>query len=346
MVEFWTDHFNIDISKGDCAWLKVADDRNVIRQHCLGRFADLLRASALSPAMLWYLDGRVNRRSKPEDSPNENYARELLELHTLGVHGGYSQRDVMEVARSLTGWTVRPKSGFRKGAVEFEPGQHDNDEKTVLGRRIPAGGGQGDLEQVLELVAHHPSTARHIAWKLCRRFVADDPPEPAVVAVARAFKDNDGDIRATLRAIFARGEFRCDRLRGAKLKRPFHFLVSALRALDATTDVPPPLLELLTSMGRAPFQYPTPDGYPTDSSSWRNTLVWRWKLAALLSDNRIPGTRVDLEDLRRRAGSDGELIAHLLGRKATRVERDAWKGIGGGPRGLALALASPAFQRC
>src|SRR5262245_4614765 len=126
MVEFWSDHFNIDIGKGDCAWLKVADDREVIRAYALGRFPDLLRASALSPAMLWYLDGRVNRKAQPEERPNENYARELLELHTLGVHGGYTQGDVMEVARCLTGWTVRPRSGFGKGRVEFHAHEHDD----------------------------------------------------------------------------------------------------------------------------------------------------------------------------------------------------------------------------
>src|SRR5262245_60846107 len=138
MVQFWSDHFNIDPSKGDGKWLKVTDDREVIRPHSLGRFPDLLRASALSPAMLWYLDGRVNRRSNPDEKPNENYARELLELHTLGVHGGYTQRDVMEVARCLSGWTVRAKDAeprFQIAKVEFDPARHDFGEKEVLGRR-------------------------------------------------------------------------------------------------------------------------------------------------------------------------------------------------------------------
>src|SRR5262249_51472422 len=139
MVEFWSDHFNIDPSKGDCKWLKVADDRDVIRKHALGKFPEMLRASALSPAMLWYLDGRVNKREHMGDKPNENYARELLELHTLGVHGGYTQKDVMEVARCLTGWTVRSKDQkpyFEIGKVEFNLQRHDCEAKDVLGQRI------------------------------------------------------------------------------------------------------------------------------------------------------------------------------------------------------------------
>ena len=148
MVDFWTDHFNIDSSKGDCRWLKAADDRDVIRRHALGTFPEMLRASAMSPAMLWYLDGRVNRYGTPGDRPNENYARELLELHTLGVHGGYTQQDVMEVARALSGWTVRSKREvvFGLGKVEFHPEWHDDGEKRVLGRVIPAGLGRRDLD--------------------------------------------------------------------------------------------------------------------------------------------------------------------------------------------------------
>src|SRR5438552_126979 len=141
MVEFWSDHFNIDPSKGECKWLKVADDRDVIRKHALGKFSELLRASALSPAMLWYLDGRVNRKRNASEKPNENYARELLELHTLGVHGGYSQADVMEVARALTGWTVRSKEEkpyYSIGKVEFKPELHDFGSKQILSQTIPA----------------------------------------------------------------------------------------------------------------------------------------------------------------------------------------------------------------
>jgi uncharacterized protein (DUF1800 family) len=343
MVEFWSDHFNIDIGKGDCAWLKVADDREVIRAHALGRFADLLRASALSPAMLWYLDGRVNRRARPEERPNENYARELLELHTLGVHGGYTQGDVMEVARCLTGWTVRPRSGFGKGRVEFHAHEHDDGAKTVLGHRI-GGGGEGDLYDVLDIVASHPATSRHIATKLCRRFIADEPLETTVAVVAETFTTSGGDIRHTVRTLLMQPEFVS--ARGTKLKRPFHFLVSALRSTDALTDAPSALSDFLTSMGHAPFQYPTPEGYAVAAAAWERTLIWRWKFAAALAANRVEGTRIDVNGLIRRAGGEQSLMAHVLGRQPSATEQEAWKAMGGGAWGLALLLASPAFQRC
>ena len=336
--------FNIDIGKGDCAWLKVADDHEVIRVHALGGFPDLLRASALSPAMLWYLDGRVNRRARPEERPNENYARELLELHTLGVHGGYTQGDVMEVARCLTGWTVRPRSGFRKGRVEFHAHEHDDGAKTVLGRRIAAGGGERDLHDVLDLVASYPTTSRHIATKLCRRFIADEPPETAVAAVAEMFRTSGGDIRQTLRTLLTRPEFVS--ARGTKLKRPFHYLVSALRSTDALTDGASALSDVLTSMGHAPFQYPTPEGYAAGAAAWERTLIWRWKFAAALAANRVEGTRIDVEGLIRRAGGERSLMAHVLGRQPNATEQEAWKAMGGRASGLALLLASPAFQRC
>ncbi len=206
MVDFWSDHFNIDPSKGDSKWLKPADDKKVIRAHALGKFRDLVKASALSPSMLWYLDGRVNRRASDKETPNENYGRELLELHTLGVDGGYTQTDVMEVARCLTGWTVRArdKARFAVGKVEFRRSLHDDGTKTVLGVKIPAGLGEGDLERVLDIVCHHPSTARYLAEKLCRRFIADDPPSSAVNAVAAAFTESAGDIRRTLATLFER----------------------------------------------------------------------------------------------------------------------------------------------
>jgi uncharacterized protein (DUF1800 family) len=345
MVQFWSDHLNIDMSKAECAWLKVADERDVLRRHTLGRFRDLLRASALSPAMLWYLDGRANR-ARAGERPNENYARELMELHTLGVHGGYTQRDVMEVARCLSGWTVRPKSGFRKGVIEFHAEDHDDGAKTVLGTAIPAGGGAADLDRVLDAVCAHPATARHLAAKLCRRFIADDPPEAAVAAVAAEFRASDGDIRSTLRALFARGEFLGTEHRGGKLKRPFHYLASVVRATDALCDAGPATTAYLIRMGHAPYQYPTPDGYPDVAAAWRDTLLWRWNLASSATANRIPGLTMDHASLARRAGGDDALMAHLLGREPMDRQRSAWRAAGGGARGLAVALASPAFQRC
>ncbi len=354
MVHFWSDHFNIDPSKGDCKWLKTADDRDVIRAHALGRFPEMLRASALSPAMLWYLDGRVNRRAKATDKPNENYGRELLELHTLGVHGGYTQKDVMEVARCLTGWTVRGtrQSKFGIGRVEFNPDQHDKGAKQVLGKTIPAipAGvkrdeaeilGRNELDQVLDLVALHPATARHLATKLCRRFIADEPPAAAVATVADAFQRTRGDIVGTLRALFATPEFRSHRAN--KFKRPFHYVVSALRATGATTDAPPGLTEYLVRMGHAPFHYPTPDGYPEEATPWMGTLLWRWNFAVALADGKLPGVKFDDASLRKCFPTDEALSAHFLGRSPVPEEVAAGQ-TSGAP--VPLLLASPGFQKC
>jgi len=355
MVQFWSDHFNIDLSKGDCKWLTVADDREVIRRHALGKFPDMLRASALSPAMLWYLDGRVNRRENMSEKPNENYARELLELHTLGVHGGYTQQDVMEVARCLTGWTVRStnqKPYFQIGKVEFQPNLHDDQAKEVLGHRIPALSpnaspterarqGQAELDRVLEIVMQHPATARHISSKLCQRFIADDPPAAAIETVAAAFAKTNGDIRATLRALFATEEFQ--QQRGNKFKRPFNFIASALRATGASTDSGLAIIDYLRRMGHAPFSYPTPDGYPEPAGPWMGTLLWRWDFALAISENRIKGTKIDFPTLQKNSGGDPGLMGHLLGRKPLAEETQAYTESGAG---LALLLASPAFQRC
>jgi len=372
MAGFWTDHFNIAPSKGDCKWLKVADDRDVIRSHALGnwpgatvtrrimnqatfgkassphplgRFPDMVRASALSPAMLWYLDGRENKKARKGEHPNENYARELLELHTLGVHGGYTQRDVMEAARCLTGWTVHP-SGYKwnfmhHGEVVFNPKNHDDGEKVVLGQRIPAGGGTGDLDALLDIITLHPATARHIATKLCRRFISEEPSEGVVQSVAAEFLRTKGDIRDMLRVLFGSAEFR--EARGEKFKRPFHFMVSALRAVNGRSNASRELLDFLTRMGHAPFQYPTPDGYPEEAAPWMGTLLWRWNFATALVENRITGTQVNLERLMTDVGGDNGLMAHTLGRAATRIESEAYRDSGAG---LALLLASPGFQKC
>jgi uncharacterized protein (DUF1800 family) len=341
MVDFWSDHFNIDPSKGDAKWLKAADDRAVIRKHALGSFTEMLRASALSPAMLWYLDGRVNALRKPGDKPNENYARELMELHTLGVHGGYTQQDVMEVARCLTGWTVREKKALRRGAVEFHQNQHDDGAKTVLGQAIPAGLGMGDLDRVLKILEAHPATAKYIATKLCTRFIADEPPAAAVSATATAFAQSNGDIRTTLRALLATPEFAA--AKGAKLKRPFHFVVSALRGLNARTDAGKPIVDALQRMGHAPFRYPTPDGYPEEATHWTGTLLWRWNFSLALTQDKMTGTQILTKDLLGAVGGDAALIATLLGRQPSAEELRACRDSGSA---LAVALASPSFQRC
>ena len=218
MVGFWTDHLNINLEKGDCIYLKPADDRLVIRAHALGKFKELIRASATSPAMLVYIDGKENKKGSPSEVPNENYARELLELHTLGVDGGYTQSDVYEAARCLTGWRLR--TGWRKGTVYFDPSLHDDGEKRVLGQLIPAAGGAADLDRIVDIVCSHPSTARHVATKLVRRFVSEDVPASLVTRVAAVFTATDGDIKSLLRTIFAANESKT--ALGLKFKRPFN----------------------------------------------------------------------------------------------------------------------------
>jgi uncharacterized protein (DUF1800 family) len=302
--------------------------------------------------MLWYLDGRANAKRTPDEKPNENYARELMELHTLGVHGGYSQQDVMEVARCLTGWTVLAKKddGFSgkllsplkdRAKVVFRADAHDDGSKVVLGQEIPAGGREKDLDRVIEIVAAHPSTAKYIAGKLCMRFMGEDAPASAIDAVSQAFAESKGDIKKTLRALFATDEFR--QSAGRQFKRPFHFVASALRATNAEIGEEMPLLSYLEKMGHAPFRYPTPDGYPLEASHWYSTLLWRWKFALALANNDIKGTRIDRNSLDKALGSEAALMATLLNRQPNATESDGFIKSGDG---LALLLASPAFQRC
>lgn len=341
LVHFWSDHFNIDCSKGDCRWLIVSDNRDVIRRHALGRFRDLLGASALSPAMLWYLDGRENRRRTAEQVPNENYARELLELHTLGVQGGYTQQDVMEAARCLTGWTVRDRSRLRKAQVAFDPSAHDDGPKTVLGRPIAAGGGATDVDNLLDIVAFHPSTACHIAHRLAGFLVSDVPPADSVEAAAAAFTNSGGDIRATVRALLRSEGFRASP--SAKLRRPFEFVAASLRGLEADTDGGPAIAEYLRRMGHGPHQFPTPDGYPIEAQPWFGTLLWRWRFATALTGGELKGTRVDVQSLTDRLGGTAAVATCLLGRHLTNAEETEMAPAGYDP---ALVLCSPAFQLC
>lgn len=340
MVGFWSDHFNIDSSKLDCRWLKTIDDRDIIRRHALGNFRDLLKASALSPAMLIYLDGRENKVTEPGGRPNENYARELMELHTLGVHGGYSQNDVMEAARCLTGWTVTGREvRFGIGRVIFENSAHDDGEKRVLGQAVPAGGGAADLDRLLDIVATHPSTATFLSQKLCRHFIADDPPPTAVNTVAAAFTRSAGNIPETLRALFGTEEFR--NVRGNKIKRPFHFIVSSLRATGSATSCGTGVRRALQIMGHSPFHYPSPEGPSPAGADWLSTLLCRWDFASQLAHSSLKCTLIDASGLTECAGGRDGLLRHLFGRDPDPAESAAAAGV---RSPLALALASPAFQ--
>jgi uncharacterized protein (DUF1800 family) len=338
MVELWTDHFNIDLGKGDCIYLKPTDDRTVIRANALGRFRDLVRASATSGAMLVYLDGAASTGG----APNENYARELLELHTLGVHGGYTQADVREVARCMTGWTVKC-DGFGRGRVAFDPARHDDGPKQVLGVRIPAGLGASDVDRVVDIVSAHPSTATHVADKLARRFVADEPDPALVRLVARAFTESEGDIAATVRALLLSDPFQ--EARATKVKRPFRLVASALRALGADTTAGDDVLEQLGRMGQAPFAHPTPDGYPDRADAWTGALLFRIDFGVALARGEIASAKVDLPALRRALGTRSALFGHLVGRAPTTDEARALADVGADDL-VGVLLASPAFQRC
>lgn len=308
MVDFWTNHFNVFAAKGADRWLVTSYDRDTIRPHALGRFRELLLATAQSPAMLFYLDNWLSaspdgptRQVRPNTKPgarqgiNENYARELLELHTLGVDGGYTQKDVEEVARCFTGWTMRRPRG--EAEFRFEPRMHDRGEKLVLGAKIPAGGGIEDGVKVIDLLARHPATARFIATKLARRFVVDDPPLSLVKQAAEVFRQSDGDIKAVVRAIVTAPDFYSPQTVSAKVKKPLEFVASALRAVGAETDAGAPLLRYLNRMGEPPFLSQPPTGYPDTGAFWisPDALLTRMNFAVDLAANRIPGTKTNRE---------------------------------------------------
>ncbi len=271
MVEFWNDHFTIYNPK--VGYLQIADNRDALRRNALGNFGALLKASAHSPAMLVYLDNEVNRVG----APNQNYAREIMELHSLGVNGGYTQTDVAELSRCLTGWTVSAQ-----GAFTFNASLHDFGAKTVLGTNIPArasnsGQGQQDMETMLDVLVAHPGTATFIATKLLHFFLRPDPTAAQVAAVANAYTKTGGDIKAMLRVLFTESWLMAA---PAKFKRPYHLMLSALRGSGAV--IAPGSTNLstlrapLTSMGHDLFNWLTPDGYPDLVDYWAGNEVARW----------------------------------------------------------------------
>jgi len=260
MVHFWMNHFNVYAAKGVDKWLLTSFEHDTIRPNALGNFGQLLTATAQSPAILFYLDNWLS--VAPEENAglgptqarrglNENYGRELMELHTLGADGGYTQQDVRDVARCFTGWTIdRPRQG---GGFIFRPRFHDYGEKVVLGRKIQGQGGMEDGMEVLQMLAAHPSTAHFISLKLCRHFIADDPPASIVDRAARTFSESQGDIRSVLKTILTSREFNSQAAFRAKVKSPFELVTSALRSLDAETDGGAPLLGLIMRMGQPLF---------------------------------------------------------------------------------------------
>ncbi|HXS95971.1 MAG TPA: DUF1800 domain-containing protein [Candidatus Limnocylindrales bacterium] len=299
--DFWFNHFNVFLDKGADRYLVTDYERDAIRPHVLGKFRDLLEATAKSPAMLFYLDnwqsvgpnapqGRGKNRSR---GLNENYGRELMELHTLGVDGGYTQKDVTEVARCFTGWTInQPQRG---GQFVFNPRLHDNGEKTVLGVKIPAGGGISDGEKVLDIVAHHPATARFISRELAQRFVADDPPQALIDAMAATFTKTRGDIREVLKTMFNSKEFWSVGAYRSKMKSPLELVASAVRATGGNVDFAFPLANQIAQLGEPLYRKIEPTGYSNSSKEWNNSagLLARMNFALQLAGNKMQGVKVD-----------------------------------------------------
>ncbi len=330
--DFWFNHFNVFAGKGEDRWYLTSYERDVIQPHTLGKFKDLLTATAKSPAMLFYLDNflsadpraaerqaaeRATRQQarwgrnrqpfppRPQQQQqakknvrglNENYGRELMELHTLGVDGGYTQKDVTEVARCFTGWTIDKPREYPE--FKFDDRLHDPDPKLVLGKKIHAGG-MRDAEEVLDLLVHHPSTAKFISTKLARRFISDNPPPALVARMAQTFQSSDGDIRAVMKTMIYSPEFWSRDAYRAKIKTPFELVISTARALGTDVDTPMPLVQWTGRIGEPLYQCQPPTGYADKADAWVNTgaLLNRLNYSLALAGNKVRGSRSDAASL-------------------------------------------------
>jgi len=326
MDDFWFNHFNVFAGKGEDRYYLTAYERDVIQPHEMCKFKDLLNATAKSPAMLFYLDnflsadpraaqrlaaqramraryGRFGQPFPPRVPPqqqkkknerglNENYGRELMELHTLGVDGGYTQKDVTEVARCFTGWTIeKPRENPQ---FKFDERLHDPDPKTVLGKKIHSGG-MKDGEEVIELLAKNPNTAKFLSTKLARRFVSDTPPPALVARMAQSFQASDGDIRAVLKTMIYSPEFWTREAYRAKIKTPFELVISTARALGTDVDTPMPLVQWTSRIGEPLYQCQPPTGYSDKADAWVNAgaLLNRLNYSLALAGNKVRGSRSD-----------------------------------------------------
>jgi uncharacterized protein (DUF1800 family) len=378
LLDFWFNHFNVYGDKGQDKWLIISYERDALRPHLFGHFRELLDATAKHPAMLFYLDNwlSVAAESAPaapaptgsgkrSNGINENYARELLELHTLGVDGGYTQDDVRETARAFTGWSISHPNDEAEFA--FHVRRHDKNPKTVLGHTVDAGG-MGDGERVLDLVAEHPSTARFIATKLCRKFVSDDPPPALVTKIAAVFSETHGDLSAVYEAIFVSPEFWSAGAFDSKIKTPLELSASAMRALGATVTSDVALQPQLTRMGEPLYRAQPPTGYKEAADAWVNSgaLVARINFGLALASGRLDGVSYQAEKV---AGASpppdagalvDKLTAALLHRPLQASTRDTIvNGITSTqqqlgyqepmseevPRAIGLLLGSPEFQK-
>jgi uncharacterized protein (DUF1800 family) len=329
MDDFWFNHLNVFAGKGEDRYYLTAFERDVIQPHTLGKFKDLLTVSAKSPAMLFYLDNFLSadpraaqraaqeryarqmaryrgwgpppvppsaQQKKNDRGLNENYGRELMELHTLGVDGGYTQKDVTEVARCFTGWTIeKPRMNPQ---FKFDEKLHDPDPKYVLGKKIHAGG-MKDGEEVIDLLVRNPSTAKFISTKLARRFVSDAPPQALVGRMANTFAESDGDIKAVMRTMIYSPEFWSRETYRAKIKTPFELVVSATRALGTDVDMPQPLVGWVGRIGEPIYQCQPPTGYADKADAWVNTgaLLNRLNFSLALAGNKMRGSRTDVSAL-------------------------------------------------
>jgi uncharacterized protein (DUF1800 family) len=368
LTDFWFNHFNVFEGKGQDRALLASYERDAIRPHVLGKFKDLLLATAHHPAMLYYLDNwesmspdvfQLGPFAPGPGAPaqflarqarglNENYGRELMELHTLGVDGGYTQQDVITVARCFTGWTIRLPNSQPEFA--FAGFMHDNGEKTVLGHKIPAGGGEQDGLAVIDILVHHPSTARFISKQLARRFVADDPPPALIDRMAHTFTKTDGDLRAVLETMFTSREFFSEGAWQSKIKSPLEMVVGAVRALGGDTIDSFTLVQKVADMGETLYGKVEPTGYKDTTDAWLSTanVMARINFASLLTVGKLPGVQVDLSRFK---SKDAATVAReLLDRDASPQTLAAIdKGLEGKqptPELLtSLVISSPEFQR-
>jgi hypothetical protein len=356
VVDFWSDHFSIYLYADFCDILKVWDDTNVIRKHALGNFRSLLTASAKSPAMLNYLNNNTNVKNHP----NENYAREVLELHTMGVDGGYTQQDVMTVARCFTGWTHfvpgTPTASFH---YRFDPAVHDYTAKTLfVGTEHEvtiAPGGEVQGLKVIEILSRHPSTAKFIARKMLKRFWGEQPADWMVDGVAQVFLATDGNLREVFRAVL---RLNLQPAVPKKYKRPFHLLISTIRAFDADFPSWPAIASLSYLCGHYPFFWPAPNGYPDALGYWSSLQLARWNMGAMLLDSRYPSTYYNASKMMAGAvGTDGVLKRieeRFLGEPMLTQERAALRAFIGQSSAtppwsklqdaLSIATTMPSFQ--
>ncbi len=380
MTDFWFNHFNVFFQKGADRYLVADYERSAIRPHVFGRFEDMLRATARHPAMLFYLDNWRSvhvdsgaRRPLAQAQPkrmaaglNENYARELMELHTLGVDGGYTQRDVVDVARAFTGWSFGPLNAKARsddaGEFVFRAQLHDRGAKEVLGKELASGRGMEDGDDVLRLLAAHPATAHHIATKLVEYFVSDTPDPALADRLAAVFTKTGGDLRLVTRALFTDSAFYRAEHRRNKVKTPFHLVASTLRMTDAQFVDGRGAMQVLRAMGHVPYMSSDPTGYPATSEDWVNSgaMLARMNYGIDLASGKIAGIRPRSPESREAASAtanlDGLTRALLPGvntdalKRAVIADASSSANVALAPRqraarAVGLVIGSPEFQR-